>query len=152
MERVPWEQNYYVTVSLSCLILLMFFMCQNSVTVEKKISVVAHCHLYLSYFTISFPPLFTPIKALLSKKVTVTEFSSQCSIASSNQHIKRETKQNNQAILIQYCDKQLLSETAMHSMLPSHTLSNHTVQLTRDATLSFLKSTSIPKCKSQTSP
>lgn len=62
---------------------------------EESFSLVAQYYLYQLYFSIYFSCSFTLIRALLSKKVTITVFSSQHNIASSNQHVvKRQDKEN----------------------------------------------------------
>lgn len=62
---------------------------------EESFSLVAQYYLYQLYFSIYFSCSFTLIRALLSKKVTITVFSSQHNIASSNQHVvKKQDKEN----------------------------------------------------------
>lgn len=62
---------------------------------EESFSPVAQYYLYQLYFSIYSSCSFTLIRALLSKKVTITVFSSQHNIASSNQHVvKRQDKEN----------------------------------------------------------
>lgn len=105
---------------------------------EKSFSLVAQYYLYLLYFSIYFSCSFTLIRALLCKKVTITVFSSQHNIASSNQHVvKRQDKENDknilktkkhQVILIEYHDRQLLSETLIHTILSNHILSKYMSQ------------------------
>lgn len=105
---------------------------------EESFSLVAQYYLYLLYFSIYFSCSFTLIRALLSKKVAITVFSSQHNIASSNQHvIKRQDKENDkkilktkkhQVILIKYHDRQLLSDTVIHSILSNHILSKYMSQ------------------------
>lgn len=102
---------------------------------EESFSLVAQYYLYLLYFSIYFSCLFTVIRALLSKKVAITVFSSQHNIASSNQHVvKRQVKENDkkilktkkhQVILIKYRDRQLLSVTLTHNLLSNHILSEY---------------------------
>lgn len=85
---------------------------------EESFSLVAQYYLHLLYFSIYFSCLFTLIRALLSKKVTITVFSRQHNIASSNQHVvKRQNKENDKKILktkkhqvtlIEHHDRQLL--------------------------------------------
>lgn len=124
---------------------------------EASFSLGAQHYLYLLNFSIYFPCSFTLIRAFLSKKVTITGFSNQCNIVSSNQHVvKRQDKhdkkkpqypKNHRVILISYHDRQLLSEITTHSILSNHILSKCMGRITRDATLPFLKSKSILKCK-----
>lgn len=102
---------------------------------EESFSLVAQYYLHLLYFSIYFSCSFTLIRALLSKKVTITVFSRQHNIASSNQHVvKRQDKENDKKILktkkhqvtlIEHHDRQLLSETLIHSIVSNHILSKY---------------------------
>lgn len=86
-----WEHNYLIQPFNPLNTLNMPEFGHN----EESFSLVAQYYLYLLYFSIYFSCSFTLIRALLSKKVAITVFSSQHNIASSNQHVvKRQDKEN----------------------------------------------------------
>lgn len=83
-----WEHNYLICPFNPLNILNMPEFGHN----EESFSLVAQYYLYLLHFNIYFPYSFTLIRALLSKKVTITGLSSQYKIASSNQHVAKRQK------------------------------------------------------------